>query len=185
MKTVEYDEYTNMMVVCPICKKVVYDGSKDEGIKHCQHLQGWYTNVDNSMLFVSSNFEADMNAYLTLNEDADESDYIATTLNKKGTRVGLYRGGYIGGCVDAHDTVIFSAVTKKTASVKAKKDIRKSFYKNCIKHGMTQNEVEAMLKDMVANSTKDIMAGIKAGKQRKLNARAKKAWATRKAKAKA
>lgn len=73
--------------------------------------------------------------------------------------------------------------------------VRMAFYRECIKENLTENDISALgycIGEL--DSPKDVMAGIKAGKQRKLNADArkrkfsliaKKAWATRNAKAKA
>jgi len=167
-----------MEVACPICKKVIFNGSG--GIKSCQHLQGWYTNMDSSMLFASPHFKSDMEAYLKLNKEEDESDYINSILNKKEIRAHLYEGNYIGGCHYPKDVVIFSKIKQKSVSTKIKKGISQAFYMNCIKHGLTQNEVKAMICDMNSNNPKDVMAGIKAGKQRRRNLAGKRSAITRK-----
>lgn len=169
-----------MKVVCPICKKIVFNGSGKEGIKACQHLQGWYSNIDSNLVFASPHFKSDMEAYCKIDGEADESDYINSIFNKKGIKAHLYKGNYVGGCVYPKDVVIFSKVKQKSASVKTKREISQSFYINCIKHELTQNEVKAMILNMNSNNPKDVLAGIKAGKQRRRNIAGRKAAITRK-----
>jgi len=70
----------------------------------------------------------------------------------------------------------------KPASTAKLNRVRLAFYRECVKEGLCDDDVQG-IGYVIANmdSPKDVMAGIKASRQRKLNARAKKAWATRKA----
>lgn len=179
MKTIAYEN--DVIVNCPICKKKIFDGTKDEGVKACKHLQAWHNNVLGEFVFAQKRFESNCEAYLGNNEENDESDFIQTLKNDKGTIVHVYKGDYIGGCMYPVDTVVFSKQSKKKLTDKTISAIRKSFYQTCVKEGLSEHETTAIISDMTSDSTKDVMAGIKASRQRKLNARAKKAWATRKA----
>jgi len=70
---------------------------------------------------------------------------------------------------------------KQASSAKLNR-VRLAFYRECLKQGLSANDVQDIgFVISSVDSPKDVMAGIKASKQRKLNARAKKAWATRKA----
>ena len=81
---------------------------------------------------------------------------------------------------------------KKVSAVTLHK-VRKNFYRNCIKEGLTPIDAYFVGRHIVdIDSQIDVMAGIKASKQRKINtakrkrelsARAKKAWTTRRANA--
>jgi hypothetical protein len=75
--------------------------------------------------------------------------------------------------------MICNASGKKIARAQINR-VRKTFYQECIKEGMDSEDVDVAISMMYTDdSTKDVMAGIKAGKQRRRNIAGKKAAITR------
>lgn len=68
---------------------------------------------------------------------------------------------------------------KKISQAK-KNTVRKLFYQECIKENMTADDVDEIISVMFTGSSKDVMAGIKASKQKRRNEAGRKAALTRK-----
>ena len=100
MKTITYEG--SLKVNCPVCKQVIMDDDAEVYLKSCEHLKLWHNKAMGETIYADPSF-SDVAALM---ETENEEEILAE--HGKGMTVQKYDGGYLGGCQNAIDYVIFS-----------------------------------------------------------------------------
>lgn len=103
MKTVKFQDSETGQIKCPECGKVLLDLSNADSVQYCKHVKLWYNSVLGEFVRVAPGFKKltellseDNSSFRALDKCLTDDYYVAH-----------FDSGYIGGCQEAHDWLVF------------------------------------------------------------------------------